>query len=483
MNLGVRIEDEFLPAVPGGAGSRRPAVKIANPISFGWGDKIAPRIGGAWDVLGNGRWKIASSWVRVNDVLKYELARGSFGGDYWHDHVYTLDNPDLSQLSLSNSRRARAARSRRSTTARCPSTPRARSRAWTRTSSRCRTTTSTSRPSTCSRPQTTLTVRYTHKHLRYGIEDIGVLDENESEVYTIGNPGFGATPDSIRTATGASLTPKAQRDYDGLEFRVTGRMTHFFYNASYTYSKLFGNWSGLANSDEAGRSDPNVSRAFDLSPGNFDENGHNVYGRLATDRPHTPQAVRQLRARIEARHDHVGGFAAGLQRHAAELRGHLHRAGASTTAAAISGRTPTFTQTDLLASHAIRFGGSKRAVFEFYVFNLFNQDTVTNVTTRYNRNGSMPSDVRERALRRNDRRRDPASSSAPGGASPSYNPIYNQPLGYQEGAPDHSRRALPVLGPDWGSRRAPPASRLAGLFHVPEGLKAKGRRAKGTAGR
>ena len=26
------------------------------------------------------------------------------------------------------------------------------------------------------RPQTTLTVRYTHKHLRYGIEDIGVLD-------------------------------------------------------------------------------------------------------------------------------------------------------------------------------------------------------------------------------------------------------------------------------------------------------------------
>ena len=101
MNLGLRIEDEFLPPFRAEQEVDGQLVKIANPISFGWGDKIAPRIGGAWDVLGNGRWKIASSWVRVNDVLKYQLARGSFGGDYWHDHVYTLDNPDLNQLSLS----------------------------------------------------------------------------------------------------------------------------------------------------------------------------------------------------------------------------------------------------------------------------------------------------------------------------------------------------------------------------------------------
>ena len=29
-------------------------------------------------------------------------------------------------------------------------------------------------------------------------------------------------------------------------------------------------------------------------------------------------------------------------------------------------------------------------VLEAYVFNLFNQEAVTNITTRYNRNGSMP---------------------------------------------------------------------------------------------
>ena len=114
-------------------------------------------------------------------------------------------------------------------------------------------------------------MRYTHKHLRRAIEDIGVLDENESEVYTIGNPGYHSTSDRRQAAPARSLAPKAQRDYDGFEFRIDGRKQRFFYNASYTFSRLYGNWSGLANSDENGRSDPNVSRAFDLSPGNFDE--------------------------------------------------------------------------------------------------------------------------------------------------------------------------------------------------------------------
>ena len=45
------------------------------------------------------------------------------------------------------------------------------------------------------------------------------------------------------------------------------------------------------------------------------------------------------------------------------------------------GRTDTFTQTDLLASHAFGFGG-KRMVLEAYVFNVFNQEAVTNITPR-----------------------------------------------------------------------------------------------------
>ena len=50
-----------------------------------------------------------------------------------------------------------------------------------------------------------------------------------------------------------------------------------------------GNSSGQANSDESGRSDPGVSRAFDLPYYYFDASGSqsNVLGRLGTDRPHT----------------------------------------------------------------------------------------------------------------------------------------------------------------------------------------------------
>ena len=65
------------------------------------------------------------------------------------------------------------------------------------------------------------------------------------------------------------------------------------------------------------------------------------------------------------------------------------------------------------------------------MFNLFNQQNVTNVTTRYNRNGSIPQsfvgDLYGGTL--GDATK---YVSAPGGPSPSYNPIYNQPLGYQE---------------------------------------------------
>ena len=66
------------------------------------------------------------------------------------------------------------------------------------------------------------------------------------------------------------------------------------------------------------------------------------------------------------------------------------------------------------------------------MFNLFNQDNVTNITTRYNRNGSVPSAL---ATQLYDGTIGDVTRfvSAPGGASPSYNPIYNQPLGYQEG--------------------------------------------------
>ena len=71
--------------------------------------------------------------------------------------------------------------------------------------------------------------------------------------------------------------------------RLDGRYSKFFGMFSYTWSRLYGNSSGQANADESGRSDPGVSRAFDLPYYYFDASGSqtNVLGRLGTDRPHT----------------------------------------------------------------------------------------------------------------------------------------------------------------------------------------------------
>jgi len=59
---------------------------------------------------------------------------------------------------------------------------------------------------------------------------------------------------------------------------------------SYTYSRLWGNYSGLTTTDFgdgfAGRNAPNNSRSFDEPYFSWDANGQSSSGLLATDRPH-----------------------------------------------------------------------------------------------------------------------------------------------------------------------------------------------------
>ena len=51
----------------------------SEPVEFGWGDKLAPRLGASYDVRGDGRFKLYGSWGRYFDWTKYEVSRGAFG--------------------------------------------------------------------------------------------------------------------------------------------------------------------------------------------------------------------------------------------------------------------------------------------------------------------------------------------------------------------------------------------------------------------
>jgi hypothetical protein len=394
LNLGVRFENEFLPPYTKEVAGN----KVPNPISFGWGDKIAPLLGGAWDVLGNGKWKISASYGQYYDLMKYELARGSFGGDYWHDHYYRLNDPDLSKLNLANpaalaggtpkvldvDNRTVPINAQGQLDGIDPDIKPMSSRQYSVALDH------------EIKPGLIFNVRYTRNRLVRGIEDIGVLDAEENEVYTIGNPGFGSTDaKKFTTASGVPLTPKAVRNYDGVEFRLDGRFSEGYlkrlnYNASYTYSRLWGNWGGLANSDENGRSDPNVSRAFDLAPSNFNSKGQNAFGLLATDRPHT--------FKLFLNYAQPWGGKSGETLFSINQIAYSGTPLSSTAGFIVPvffndrgdlGRTPALTQTDFLISHTINLSERVKMKFDANITNLFNQASVFNVDPAFNRNGDL----------------------------------------------------------------------------------------------
>lgn len=442
INAGVRFENEFLPPFKATTAA---GVAIPNPIAFGWGDKIAPRFGAAVDVLGDGKWKLSGSWGRFIDTMKYELARTSFAGEFWFSAVYKLDNPDISLLSkatpgalgahiITFDNRAAPINAAGQLDGIDPDIKPMSSDEFTISSEH-------------ALPENSiLSFRYTNKRLRYGIEDIGVLDEFGTEVYTIGNPGFGLTSADLpgnKAPNGEPLTPKAKRDYQGFEVRYDkrfneGRLRNLNIFTSYLYSRLYGNWAGLANSDEAGRSQPNVSRAFDLSPGNFDGRGKNVYGLLATDRPHQFKFFGNYLLNTRA-----GGTTFSLSQVAfsgtplsSEVtfivpafyngRGDL-------------GRTPVYTQTDILLAHRYAITERVALKFDVNVINLFNQAAVTGLNTRLNRSGDLDALVSNpyggydaAALIPSTRK--PTNINPATGLlylDPFYNPVYKLPSSYQ----------------------------------------------------
>lgn len=399
INAGLRLENEFLPPFTKTAAN---GAAIPNPIRFGWGDKLAPRFGGAWDVLGNAKWKISASYGHFYDTLKYELARSSFGGDYWFSHVYQLDDPTkLSSLNkqspgaagvkiISFDNRSVPVNAQGELDGIDPAIHATYSRAFSVASEH------------QFKNNLVGSVRYTRNRLLYPIEDIGVFDADESEIYVIGNPGYGLRDTSVSSLNGVklnlksgqALNPKAIRNYDGVEFRLDGRLTNdswfkgLSYNLSYTYSHLYGNYSGLASSDENGRSQPNVSRAFDLPYGNFDSKGNNVFGVLNTDRPHVFKMFGAYPVKWKG-----GETTLSLSQY---IQSGTPR---STELAVVVpvfingrndlGRTPAVTQTDILLAHSFRLSEGKVLKLDANVINLFNQAAPILYQVRINRAGNL----------------------------------------------------------------------------------------------
>ena len=397
LNLGLRLENEVVPTF-------RPDI-LKNAFEFGWSEKVAPRLGAAYDLRGDGVTKLFASWGRYYDWTKYQLPRGSFGAETWCQNYRALDTLALDTLSLNNMPGTDlwvvpgSCRDRRVASFQNEIDPDAKPMSQDSFSGGVEHQLDRN---------SVLSFHYTHNNLRETIEDIGFLNAEGDEGYLIGNPGRGAT--AIQFPSGSTPlgqpTPKPKRVYDAVDVGYTRRYAdNWFVSANYTWSRLFGNYSGIGSSDEIttptngvssassqqqsgtiSRPGSNVSRAWDLDELYYDSHGNIVEGRLATDRPHVVKLYGSYQAPFGTQ---VGAFfygGSGTPLSTYVLSDHTSGGvGSMVEGRGDLGRTPALTRTDLLLSHELRFAAARRVRLELTVLNLFNQKTTRHIFNCLNR--------------------------------------------------------------------------------------------------
>ena len=405
LNAGLRLEAEEVPSF-----QRR---FQTSALDFGWGDKLAPRVGGAYDLLGDGRVKLFASWGRYFDPVRYDVVRNVFGGETWQTHYRSLDTLNVFDLDLDNMPGRNlwntgnpAFRDRRNVAAGLrsvdPNLQPVSQDQWS------------AGADYQLNSRTAIGVRYVNQKLRHAIDDLAALVSGSAS-YIYANPGEGAAVnDPLITGLTASPLkyPKPRRDYDAVDVIVTRRLAnHWSGTFSYTWSRLYGNYSGTASSDEiltpttglsyataqqSGGSIAhparNASLSWDLDEVLFDAAGHlDPQGNLATDRTHVFKWN--------------GGYEFDFRGFGKTNLGAFFYLGSGTPLSTQvwtknllpvlvngrgdMGRTPTLTYTDLQVAHTFDIAETQRIRVEIDILNIFNQRTARHRFTSLNRGAGV----------------------------------------------------------------------------------------------
>ena len=346
VNLGLRTENETVPFYSAiGVGG-------VEPIHFSFGKKLAPRAGAAWDVAGDGRWKVHGSWGVFYDIFKLSMPQAAFGGLRFTIYSFKLETYDWPGLVSSPE---------------CPpECPGGQARVPMQFAPKFGNIDPDLEPMRMQEltlgiehqlsPHVAVSARFVHKQLDRAVEDIGSVAADGSATFVIGNPGY----HRATLATAGVPYPKGVRDYDAVELVSrklldrTGRSPRAMSGAACTATTR-----ASRNPTRTAAPIRTLARHSMHRWRSSTATGQALYGRLATDRPHQAKAQVVYTAPFGVNLGVFQSIASGLpvSRFAVLAPGisPVFYAGRGS-----EGRTPVLSQTDLSAQYSLPLGARKR---------------------------------------------------------------------------------------------------------------------------
>ncbi|MBN1204143.1 MAG: TonB-dependent receptor [Myxococcaceae bacterium] len=269
---------------------------------------------------------------------------------------------------------------------------------------------------------------YTRRNLNSVIED---MSRDDGSTFFIGNPGQGVSTDF----------PEAVRKYNGVTLYYQKAFSnHWLAQASYTWSRLEGNYSGLFRAD-TGQLSPNLTRDFDLPSLTF-----NRYGVLPGDRTHSLKfdGAREL-ILSDSMSVTLGASYRGRSGTVTNVLGaHPRRSGSETfiLPRGSGGRLPWVHSVDGNLGFNAKLAGDYVLTVSMSVFNLFNFQQYTDVDQTFTFTRVLPIEDGSATVKELEACRDQEASVACGKvltatASPApilageINPNYRRPIAYQ----------------------------------------------------
>ena len=378
LTLGLRAETEDIPAFAGG---------FDPPIQWGFGDKLAPRLGFSYDVFGDAGLTVFGSFGVYYDTMKMDMAESAYGGFKWVSHYYDIVNPDWEHAYPETDHPQEGG---------LAGGQYFESRNWYPGFHGITETQPGIKPFQKNEftfgvrkifnETWTLETRFLHNYIVNAVEDLNVVLFGD---FFIANPGSDWVQSEFNDGVAAGVYPegikmsKAVREYTSVTLSLDRKFKNNWLGGfSYTWSRLYGNYSGLASSDEAGRKSPNQLRIFDFWFSTYNQYGEEDLGLLRTDRTH--------RFKFYGAYAFDFGLTVGFNAYAVSgvpLQTEMYLNGLQgfyPLGRGSAGRSPWLWQLDLYAEYNLKLSETLTLQFNANIFNLTDNDMARNVYALYN---------------------------------------------------------------------------------------------------